>query len=111
MPTESTFLLAGLFLLLAAAGWAMGRFGERDEEQAPPPLPDDVRQLVRSLERPDMLARRIAAEEALAQAERKQEEQKKNIQSLFDKFWFDQQTEVPEISLARSDPAEQEEID
>ena len=38
MPTESTFLLAGLFLLLAAAGWAMGRFGERDEEHAPPPL-------------------------------------------------------------------------
>ncbi len=38
MPTESTFLLAGLFLLLAAAGWALGRFGERDEEDAPPPL-------------------------------------------------------------------------
>ena len=38
MPTESTFLLAGLFLLLAAAGWAMGRFGERDDEQPPPPL-------------------------------------------------------------------------
>ncbi len=38
MPTESTFLLAGLFLLLSAAGWAMGRFGERDEESAPPPL-------------------------------------------------------------------------
>jgi lipopolysaccharide biosynthesis regulator YciM len=38
MPTESTFLLAGLFLLLAAAGWAMGRFGERDEEGQPPPL-------------------------------------------------------------------------
>lgn len=38
MPTESTFLLAGLFLLLAAAGWAMGRFGERDEEDTPPPL-------------------------------------------------------------------------
>ena len=38
MPTESTFLLAGLFLLLVAAGWAMGRFGERDEESAPPPL-------------------------------------------------------------------------
>ena len=38
MPTESTFLLAGLFLLLAAAGWAMGRFGERDENDAPPPL-------------------------------------------------------------------------
>ncbi|MCH7822559.1 MAG: lipopolysaccharide assembly protein LapB [Proteobacteria bacterium] len=37
MPTESTFLLAGLFLLLAAAGWALGRFGERDEENLPPP--------------------------------------------------------------------------
>ena len=32
MPTESTFLLAGLFLLLVAAGWALGRFGERDED-------------------------------------------------------------------------------
>ena len=30
MPTESTFLLAGLFILLAAIGWALGRFGERD---------------------------------------------------------------------------------
>ncbi len=38
MPTESTFLLAGLFLLLAAAGWAMGRFGERDDEEPPLPL-------------------------------------------------------------------------
>ena len=38
MPTESTFLLAGLFLLLAALGWALGRFGERDEEDPPPPL-------------------------------------------------------------------------
>lgn len=38
MPTESTFLLAGLFLLLAAAGWALGRFGERDEDDVPPPL-------------------------------------------------------------------------
>ncbi len=39
MPTESTFLLAGLFLLLAAAGWALGRFGERDEvDEAPAPL-------------------------------------------------------------------------
>ena len=38
MPTESTFLLAGLFLLLAAAGWALGRFGERDEEEIAPPL-------------------------------------------------------------------------
>ncbi len=40
MPTESTFLLAGLFLLLVAAGWALGRFGERDDagEEPPPPL-------------------------------------------------------------------------
>jgi len=39
MPTESTFLLAGLFLLLAAAGWALGRFDERDgESEAPQPL-------------------------------------------------------------------------
>ena len=38
MPTESTFLLAGLFLLLAAAGWALGRFDERDGEEPPPPL-------------------------------------------------------------------------
>ena len=38
MPTESTFLLAGLFLLLAAAGWALGRWGERDVEDPPPPL-------------------------------------------------------------------------
>ena len=39
MPTESTFLLAGLFLLLAAAGWALGRFGDRDEaDGAPTPL-------------------------------------------------------------------------
>ena len=37
MPTESTFLLAGLFLLLAGAGWVLGRFGERDEEELPPP--------------------------------------------------------------------------
>ena len=38
MPTESTFLLAGLFLLLAAAGWALGRFDERNGEELPPPL-------------------------------------------------------------------------
>lgn len=37
MPTESTFLLAGLFLLLAAAGWALGRFDERDDADGPPP--------------------------------------------------------------------------
>jgi len=38
MPTESSFLLAGLFLLLAAAGWALGRFDERDGEEPAPPL-------------------------------------------------------------------------
>ncbi len=38
MPTEAAFLLAGLFLLLVASGWIMGRFGERDEQDAPPPL-------------------------------------------------------------------------
>ena len=39
MPTENAFWLAGLFLLLGIAGWAMGRFGEeRDDEGAPPPL-------------------------------------------------------------------------
>ena len=38
MPTESTFLLAGLFVLLAIAGWALGRFGDRDETETAPPL-------------------------------------------------------------------------
>lgn len=38
MPTEKALLLAGLFLLLGAAGWISGRFGERDEEDKPPPL-------------------------------------------------------------------------
>jgi lipopolysaccharide biosynthesis regulator YciM len=38
MPTESTFLLAGLFLLLAAAGWALGRFDERDGDEPVVPL-------------------------------------------------------------------------
>lgn len=42
MPTESTFLLAGLFLLLVAAGWALGRFGERDEQdEVAPPINTD----------------------------------------------------------------------
>ena len=47
MPTESTFFLAGLFLLLAAAGWALGRFGERDDEEgaAPPPNIDYLKGL------------------------------------------------------------------
>ncbi|MDH4047678.1 MAG: lipopolysaccharide assembly protein LapB [Gammaproteobacteria bacterium] len=40
MPTESTFFLAGLFLLLAAAGWALGRFGERDYDEAAAPPPN-----------------------------------------------------------------------
>jgi len=35
MPTESTFILAAIFLILAATGWLMGYFGERDEQ---PPL-------------------------------------------------------------------------
>jgi lipopolysaccharide biosynthesis regulator YciM len=38
MPTESAFILAGLFLLLGMAGWAMGRFGERDTDEVPTPL-------------------------------------------------------------------------
>ncbi len=38
MPTEKALILAGLFLLLAAAGWVIGRFGERDDEDPPPPL-------------------------------------------------------------------------
>jgi len=35
MPTESTFILASVFIILAATGWALGYFGERDEQ---PPL-------------------------------------------------------------------------
>lgn len=38
MPTEKALILAGLFLLLGAAGWLSGRFGERDEDDKPPPL-------------------------------------------------------------------------
>jgi lipopolysaccharide biosynthesis regulator YciM len=38
MPTEAAFLLAGLFLLLVASGWLMGRFGDHDEKDTPPPL-------------------------------------------------------------------------
>ena len=41
MPTESTFLLAGLFLLLAAAGWALGKFGEIEEKNFPMPTNTD----------------------------------------------------------------------
>ena len=35
MQTESFFLLVGLFLLLGASGWVIGRFGERDEDEEP----------------------------------------------------------------------------
>jgi lipopolysaccharide biosynthesis regulator YciM len=35
MPTESTFILASVFIILAATGWALGYFGERGEQ---PPL-------------------------------------------------------------------------
>jgi lipopolysaccharide biosynthesis regulator YciM len=38
MPTEKTLILASLFLLLGVAGWITGRFGERDDEDKPPPL-------------------------------------------------------------------------
>ena len=64
-----------------------------DGEREPPPLSEDARELVRSLERPDFLAKRCQAEEALAQAAQKADEQKKkkNIQSLFESFWFDQE--------------------
>ena len=35
MPTESTFILAAIFVAIAATGWLLGYFGERDEQ---PPL-------------------------------------------------------------------------
>jgi len=38
MPTESTFILASIFIILAATGWALGYFGERDDQ---PPLNTD----------------------------------------------------------------------
>ena len=37
MPTESTFFLAGLFIALAAAGWAFAYFSGRGNEEPPPP--------------------------------------------------------------------------
>ena len=40
MPTESTFILASIFIILAATGWALGYFGERDDQ---PPLNIDYR--------------------------------------------------------------------
>ncbi|CAN5241646.1 lipopolysaccharide assembly protein LapB [soil metagenome] len=36
MPTDATFLLAGLFILAAASGWAFARYTERDEESREP---------------------------------------------------------------------------
>ena len=38
MPTDATFILAGLFVVAAAAGWAFARFGgfrEREGAEAP----------------------------------------------------------------------------
>jgi lipopolysaccharide biosynthesis regulator YciM len=35
MPTEATFLLAGLFIIAGAAGWAFARYSDRDREQQP----------------------------------------------------------------------------
>lgn len=37
MPTEQTLLLAGLFVALAAAGWAFAYFGWSGNEDPPPP--------------------------------------------------------------------------
>jgi lipopolysaccharide assembly protein B len=36
MPTEATFLLAGLFIIAGAAGWVFARYSDRDREE---PLP------------------------------------------------------------------------
>jgi len=36
MPTEATFLLAGLFIVAAATGWAFARFGDFKRDDAPP---------------------------------------------------------------------------
>jgi len=47
MPTEATFLLAGLFIVAAATGWAFARFSDfrRDEPPAPPISADYLRGL------------------------------------------------------------------
>ena len=37
MPTEATFLLAGLFIVAAAAGWLFARYSVRDRGESPPP--------------------------------------------------------------------------
>ena len=41
MPTEATFLLAGLFLVAAATGWAFVRYSLHDRGQPPPPVNAD----------------------------------------------------------------------
>jgi lipopolysaccharide assembly protein B len=35
MPTEATFLLAGLFIIAGAVGWAFARYTDRDREDLP----------------------------------------------------------------------------
>ena len=37
MPTESAFVLAALFVLMAGIGWAFRHFADRDREPPPPP--------------------------------------------------------------------------
>jgi lipopolysaccharide assembly protein B len=41
MPTEATFLLAGLFLVAAATGWGFARYSLHDRGQPPPPVNAD----------------------------------------------------------------------
>ena len=41
MPTESTFLLAGLFIVAAAAGWAFARYSRATDQSATPPISAD----------------------------------------------------------------------
>lgn len=42
MPTEATFLLAGLFIVAAATGWAFARLGDRQRQSPPtPPISAD----------------------------------------------------------------------
>ena len=60
-----------------------------DGEEAPSPLPEEAAALLNKMERPDVTARRLQAEEALAQADQayQKEKQKENIQSVFSSFW------------------------
>ena len=47
MPTEATFLLAGLFVVAAASGWAFARFNavQREESSVAPASADYIRGL------------------------------------------------------------------